>query len=316
MSRIVLTGAAGMVGGGILRRLLESGRRVTMATSTPGLRSLHPRLDIAPFDLAAPQPDPALSAALRECDGVVHAAAVVPPREALASPDAMAAAWRANVGGTATLMAAAAAANAPCFVFISALNLFPPTVGVIDEETRPDPPNLYTLSKLVGEQAAAQFARISATRFAGLRISAPYGPGRRARAVVPTFVEAALAGQDLTLDGDGSRRQLFTFTDDVARACEACLDRRAEGVFNIAGAASVSMLELAQATLRAAPDRGARIVFSGRPDPGAGGDRRADLSRAATVLGWAPEYSLDDGLRAMIAAVENPPFPLFAASNA
>lgn len=311
MKRAFVTGATGLVGGAAMRRLLGGGVEVVMATSTPGVAPIHPGLSVVPFNLADRRLSDAAALALASCDAVVHAAAAVPTGAALRDPVALAETWRLNVGGSAVLMAAAVVAGVPAFVHVSALNLFPADVIAPDEDAPPDPPNLYTESKWAVERAAIHFARLGATRFSNLRISAPYGPGWRIKAVIPIFVEAALAGRDLTVTGAGARRQAFTYVDDVALACQLAATRRAAGAFNIAGPGSTSMLELAEAVARLAARPEVRVVVDGGPEPEAGRDRRPDLSRARRELGYVPAYALEDGLRAMIAAVQNPPPPLF-----
>lgn len=312
MKRVLVTGATGLVGGAVLRRLLREGYAVVMATSTAGVESRHPALTVVPFDLEAPIPAPALTETLAGCEAVVHAAARLPAGGALDRPENALTLFRLNTVGTVGLMEAASRLAVPAFVFVSTANLFAPAPDApIDETTPPTPPDLYALSKLAGESAAALFGRSGATAFASLRISAPYGPGYRTRAVLPLFIERALANHPLTLMGSGGRRQLFTYAEDIATACLACIERRARGVFNIAGPASVSMRDLAGAVLAALPDSTSRIVLTGEPDPNEGRDRRLDLSRARRELGFVPAFDLHAGVRAMVAALvraEPPPY--------
>lgn len=310
--RVLVTGATGLVGRAVLDHLLARAAAVTMATSTPGVVPRAPRLSVVPFRLDDPVLAPETERALAGCDAVVHAAAVIPSPADLMDRTAGLAVYRRNLAGTTVLMEAAAAASVRSFVYISALNLFPPSAGLVTEETLPAPPNLYVQSKLCGEGVAAQLDRLGPTRFASLRISAPYGPFYRIRAVIPTFVENALAGRPLRLAGTGERRQLFTCAEDVAVACRLCIERTASGVFNIAGARPVSMRELAETVLAVAPDRGSRIKVSGSPDPDGGRHRRASLERARVELGFVPAFDIADGLRAMIAAIEKPSPPPFA----
>ena len=307
MKRILVTGGTGLVGGAVVRRFLDGGAAVTLATSTPGVRSRHPALTVVPFDLGWEAPPQALLDTLAGCRAVVHAAALLPSGGLLRTPEGALHLYRLNAVGTLALMEAACRVGMDAFVFVSTINLFGLSASTIDETTAPSPPDVYALSKLAGEEAAALFDRRGGTAFASLRISAPYGPRYRIRSVLPLFVENALAGRPLRLLGTGNRSQVFTHVDDIAAACAACIERRARGVFNVAGPGPVTMRALAETVIAALPDRGSRIEWSGDPDPDEGRIRSIDLSRARAELGFVPAFDVAAGVRALADAIAAPP---------
>ena len=124
--------------------------------------------------------------------------------------------------------------------------------------------------------------------------------------VVPSFVRQALAGQPITVHGDGTQQRCFCHVKDVVRAL-ADLMRSDEGfgeVFNIGGTEEVTILELAE-RVRSATDSDSEITFvpydaayeEGFEDM----HRRVpDTAKVRELLSWAPTQSLDEILRDVV----------------
>lgn len=169
-----------------------------------------------------------------------------------------------------------------------------------DWERRPLSP--YGTSKLAGEEYLAAWNRLHGTRHVALRYGNVYGPRQDPHGeagVVAIFLRAVIDGRRPTIFGDGSQVRDYVYAGDVARATlgATALDG---GVVNIATGDATSVLDLVDAMRRA----------TGREiDPEHGPERLGDLQRsvldpglAASELGWRPEVSLEDGLRATWAA--------------
>ncbi|GAA3740782.1 GDP-mannose 4,6-dehydratase [Salinactinospora qingdaonensis] len=132
------------------------------------------------------------------------------------------------------------------------------------------------------------------------RVFGCYGPRMRpddGRAV-PTFITQALAGQAITVSGDGSQTRSLCHVDDVVAALLALADSDLAGPVNIGSPAELSMAHLAE-RVRALAQSASPITFVERPpeDPQS---RRPDISLAAERLGWSPQVSLDNGLHRTI----------------
>lgn len=315
MKTLVLTGSRGLIGDAVLRHFLAGGWRV-IAASSGNVRANAANVIALPFDLDHVADNRALDEAMATADAVVHCAAMLPSSGLLATAAGSRRVYAANVLGTYDLMDMAARHGVPRMVFLSSANLFRQPPDEITEDIPASPGDAYMLSKLAGEAVASCFAQNSATIFTCLRVSAPFGARFTANAVIPNFVTRALAGQPLTLMGTGARQQVFTYVADIARAGMAAVDGAAPGIFNIAGGAPTSMLDLAAAVLRAVGDTAAEIVLSGQPDPAEGVRRRISIERARQQLGWEPEYDIDRGLQAMVAELRNPPRPLLVSCQA
>lgn len=135
------------------------------------------------------------------------------------------------------------------------------------------------------------------------RIFNTYGPrmqpddGR----VVSNFIVQALAGEPLTIYGDGSQTRSFCFVDDMVEGLMALMATPHEvtGPINIGNPVEFTMLELAE-LVRELTGSTSRIEHRSLPqdDPTR---RRPDITRAADVLGWEPRSQLRDGLERTIA---------------
>lgn len=133
-----------------------------------------------------------------------------------------------------------------------------------------------------------------------VRIFNTYGPRMRLNdgRVVPAFISQALKGQPLTVFGDGSQTRSFCFCSDLIEGIYRLMMSSTSQPVNIGNPHEMTMLEFAQETIRATRSR-SRIVFRPLPqdDPK---QRRPDITRARTLLKWAPEVPFAEGLKETI----------------
>ena len=133
------------------------------------------------------------------------------------------------------------------------------------------------------------------------RIFNTYGPRMRhddGRAL-PTFIHQALAGEPLTVHGDGSQTRSFCYASDLVEGlCRLAASDVAEPV-NLGNPHEITMLQAAQEVIRLCHSP-STIAFLPRPpdDPGV---RRPDSTRAQTRLGWQPVVEREDGFLRTIA---------------
>jgi nucleoside-diphosphate-sugar epimerase len=129
-----------------------------------------------------------------------------------------------------------------------------------------------------------------------------YGPRQVGGGAIRAFIEAALAGEDLTVRGDGSQIRAWCYVDDMVSGVLACLERpEAVGqAFNIGNPrSSVTIYDLAQRVKRLTGCSG-EIVFAplGYTDVEL---RIPNVQKARELLSWEPKVELDDGLARTIA---------------
>ena len=117
---------------------------------------------------------------------------------------------------------------------------------------------------------------------------------------IPTFLRQAREGEPLTVFGDGSQTRSFCYVDDLVEGLAQLAASGEHLPVNLGNPEEHTLLELAQAVIRAARSQ-SDIVFQALPvdDPQV---RQPDITRARQVLGWEPEIELEDGLRRTIAA--------------
>ena len=111
---------------------------------------------------------------------------------------------------------------------------------------------------------------------------------------VPNFMAQALRGEALTVYGDGSQTRSLCYVSDLVRGVLAVLDRGDELPYNLGNPHEVTMLELADTIIRLSGSK-SQIEHKELPvdDPK---QRRPDITRARTRLGWEPKVDLEDGL--------------------
>ena len=118
--------------------------------------------------------------------------------------------------------------------------------------------------------------------------------------VLSTFVNQALRGEPLTVQGDGSQTRSICYVDDQVRGYLAMLDHPGVvGPVNIGTADEVTMLRLAELVREMVGSDSPIVHVPARADDPQ--QRCPDLTRAAELLGWKPEVTLEDGLRRTIA---------------
>jgi nucleoside-diphosphate-sugar epimerase len=165
----------------------------------------------------------------------------------------------------------------------------------------PDPLNprwSYGGSKIIGELAIANAARLHGFEFTILRYHNVYGPRMGSDHVIPQFIRRLELGEEFTVQGDGEQRRSFCYIDDaVAVTVVSALEPRAAGaILNIGNPAEeVSINDLVRSLSRIA---GKHIEPRYVPFEGEGTRRRLpDISRARELLGFEPSIRLEDGLQ-------------------
>jgi dTDP-glucose 4,6-dehydratase len=163
------------------------------------------------------------------------------------------------------------------------------------------PRSVYDEAKRYAETLVSAFRRSRGVSTRIVRIFNTYGPRMRLEdgRVVPAFVGQALRGEDFTVFGDGSQTRSFCFVDDLVEGLVRLAASDVADPVNLGNPDERTMLAFARA-VRDAAGSGGEIVFKPLPE-GDPKQRRPDITRAKTLLGWEPRVPLDEGLARTIA---------------
>lgn len=158
------------------------------------------------------------------------------------------------------------------------------------------PRAIYDEAKRVSETFATAFQRCHDVDVRVVRIFNTYGPRMRRNdgRAVPAFLTQALAGQPLTVFGDGSQTRSLCYVDDLITGILQLWDSEYALPVNMGNPEEVTMLQLAK-LVRSITASSSAIEFRPLPedDPSR---RRPDIGRARDILGWAPLVDLRTGL--------------------
>jgi nucleoside-diphosphate-sugar epimerase len=283
---VLVTGASGLVGGGICRVLHGFGVDIVgqfNASAKPeGFPSFQCDLTQKAFETISSL----------KLDAIVHAAASLPHSSSMSDAAAVNRVIDQSVCEYAKLLGLKV-------IFISGTSLYQRAgTNWISEESPLDASlNEYFEQKAESEQ---NFVSELGENALILRIPSPYDKSMKSQTVLKIFIERAMAGTDLVHDGEGRRMQDFIHVKDVGRAVDACLQRQVSGVFNIATATPVSMRELAELVVGLVPGTASTVRSSGLPEQQIGYSAHFEIGRANRLLGWRPQIALANGVREWI----------------
>ncbi len=302
--RIFVTGGAGFIGTTLARELLDENTVVAYdnlhRNSLEGTElGSHPNFELVEGDVLDAD---GIREAARGATHIVHCAAIAGVDTVLASPVRT---MRVNVIGTYNVLEAATRtlASVERFIDFSTSEVFGThafrvqegqvsTIGSVGEARW-----TYAVSKLAGEHMAHAYHDELGLPTVTVHPFNVFGPGQIGGGAIRAFSEAALAGRDLTIHGDGSQIRAWCYVTDMVSAVLACLELpEAVGqAFNVGNPRSaVTIFDLAQRIKRLTGCPG-EIVF--QPLHYADVELRIpNVEKAEEMLGWRPLVELDDGL--------------------
>jgi UDP-glucose 4-epimerase len=184
------------------------------------------------------------------------------------------------------------------FVYASSSSIYGDNTAIpMREDARPQPVSPYGVTKLAAEQLCYLYHVNHGVPATSLRYFTVYGPRQRPDMGFHRFIRAAIAGDAISLFGDGEQTRDFTFVADAVAATAAAGTRGVPGrAYNIGGGSRVSINEVLEMIGRVA---GAPLTV--RREPAQKGDMRdtfADTSLAKADLGFAPVVTLEEGIEA------------------
>jgi len=307
--RIVITGGAGFIGTTLARRLVDENEVVALdnlhrdALSGTDLEA-HPSFSFVQCDVLDAE---RLTALVRGATHLVHAAAIAGVDTVLQSPVRT---MRVNMIGTYNALEAGLATKDTLerLIEFSTSEVFGSYAFRVDETSATTQGSVgearwtYAVSKLAGEHMAHAYHDEFELPTVSVRPFNVYGPGQIGGGAIRAFIETALAGNDLTIHGDGAQIRAWCYVDDMVDGLLVSLEHpRAVGEsFNIGNARSaVTIFDLAQRVKRLTGCPG-EIVF--QPLHYTDVELRIpNVDKARELLGFEAKVELDEGLERTIA---------------
>jgi len=199
-----------------------------------------------------------------------------------------------------TLDIARSLINKPQVIFFSSSMVYGNFLGNTPaEDANCDPRNIYGALKLGGEKLALAYSNVFDFPVTIVRPSALYGPRCISRRVLQVFIENAMRGSDLVIQGDGQEGLDFTYIDDLVSGLELLLlNEKSYGqIFNLTRGKSQKLIEAARIVQDKFPS--VDVIFQERdslnPERGS-----LDITKAQSLLGYKPKYDLAEGLEAYL----------------
>ncbi len=301
---ILVTGAAGFIGSNFVRWWLERHPddhvvaldKLTYAGDPRNLDGLGVRLAVC--DICDLDPTERLLAE-EQIDTVVNFAAESHNSLAVVDPGRF---FRTNVLGTQALLEASRRHGVSRFHHVSTCEVYGDlpldSEDAFTEESPYRPRTPYNASKAAADHAVRAYFETFGLPVTITNCSNNYGPWQFPEKVIPLFVTNALDDRELPLYASTQNRREWLHVDDHCRAIELVLEQGREGeTYNVGSGVERSIEEIADLALGlTGKPESLKTIVPDRP----GHDRRylLDSTKLRRELGWQPEVSFEDGLRA------------------
>jgi nucleoside-diphosphate-sugar epimerase len=305
--RALVTGGGGFIGSHVTERLLQEGYDVRVLDNfstgrRENLLDLGGEVEVVEGDIQSYE---RAHTAVRGCDVVVHQAALPSVPRSVQDPLTSNA---SNVIGTLNVLLAARDSDVGRVIYASSSSVYGADETLPKSEDLPVAPiSPYAVAKLAGEGYCRSFWEVYGLETVALRYFNVFGPRQdplsQYAAVIPSFIDAFFTDRVPTVYGDGGQTRDFTYIGNVVDGTMLAL--RAEAVagkvFNIACGEQVSVNRLID-ELRAITGKEIEPIYAAAR-PGEVMHSLADISRAASELGYRPTTGLAEGLRLTAASL-------------
>jgi dTDP-glucose 4,6-dehydratase len=299
MKRVLVTGGAGFIGSHLCRRLLAERKEVVCADNlvTGDLRNIEDLFGQDGF-IFLKQDITQFIHVSGSLDAVFHLASPASPIDYLKLPI-----QTLKVGALGTHKVLGLAREKKARVLLASTSevygdpqVHPQTEDYWGHVNPIGPRGVYDEAKRFAEAMVMAYHRHHQLDTRIVRIFNTYGPRMRKDdgRVVPNFICQALAGEPITIYGQGQQTRSFCFVADMVEGLIAAMERSDADPVNLGNDSEISILDFARLVKKLTASD-SELTFHEMPvdDPKV---RRPDITRARQVLGWEPKVALHDGL--------------------
>ncbi len=304
--KYLVTGGAGFIGSALVRGLLADGaERVTVVDNLltgheSNLEEVKDRVDLRRVDI---RDFDALAGAMRGHEVVFHEAAIPSVPRSIDDPVPS---HEVNIDGTFNVLRAAREAGVRRVVYAASSSAYGDTAVLPKVETmQANPRSPYAAQKLMGEYYMSVWAGCFGLETISLRYFNVYGPRQDPRSpysgVLSLFMKAILEKREPTIFGDGEQSRDFTFVEDVVALNLKAARAPASAGGRVYNAGNGGRITLNQAWALLQKITGVELAAKyGPPRAGDVRDSQADTTDAVGVLGHAPRFTFEQGMRATL----------------
>ena len=309
MARVLVTGGAGFIPSNLIRHLLEHTRHdvvsldaLTYAGNLENLADVmsHSRLEFVHGDVRDAE---LVRELVSGVDVIVNAAAESHVEKSIR--EGASEFVTTNVEGTQILLDAIRETPVERFLLVSSSEVYGTAEYEPMDERHPlEPRSPYAATKAGGDRLAHSYRVTYGLPIVIVRPFNNYGPRQQPEKVVPRFITQAIAGEPLTIHGDGHASRDWLHVDDTASAIEALiaapLERVAGEVVNVATGVDISVTEIARLVLDVVGNPKATTVHVDER-PGQVDRHIGSTDKVARLTGWHASISFEEGLERTVA---------------
>lgn len=290
---VLLTGAAGLIGGAVASRLRSAGVAFVGIDRTSAMVDGNQVVECDVRDIHK------LYALANEhhFTAIIHCGAYSGPFLGGENPAAVVA---VNVGGTANLLELARVHKHRRFVFCSSVSAAGPTSGRTDERLLLKPSSIYGATKAACEHLVTTYGQVFNFETVCLRFSAVWGPQRSMPCALGSMIKDAVDRKPTRLGEGGDFPTQYLHVDDAAEAIFSALTstRLTQPAYFVTGGETITLAEVANRVGAIVPEADIKIGPGG--DPTYDWQEEFDISAAHRDLGFTPRVGLDEGIEAFI----------------
>jgi UDP-glucose 4-epimerase len=306
---ILVTGGAGFIGSHIVDKLMKDDFDVTVIDNvrTGSLENISRHRERRNFHFAEGdiQDINLVRKIVKDVDVVFHEAAQASVALSVRDPIAT---DQINVEGTLNLLKASCDLDVKRFIFASSGAVYGTTKSPqMKEEDSLNPTSPYGVSKLAAENYVRVFQRLYGLKTVRLRYFNVYGPRQRVDVhgsyggVISIFINRILQNMPLIIHGDGEQTRDFVYINDVVEANMLAMKSQngCGEAFNIGTGKNVSIKKVAEILKHAMNKEGLEDIHT---EPSSTDIKHgyADISKAKSVLGYEPRFTIEKGLTELV----------------
>jgi len=304
MEKILVTGGAGFIGSHLCKSLLDDGYQVVCLDSliTGNKKNIEGLLTNSNFEfleLDVTKPNDQIKNT--SVNYVFHLASPASPIDYQNLPEET---LLVNSLGTLNMLNLSKETNAKILI-ASTSEIYGDPLEHPQKETywgnanSFGPRSCYDESKRFAEAATYVFLQKHGIDVRIVRIFNTYGPNMQKDdgRVVSNFINWAISGEDIKIDGDGSQTRSFCYVSDLVEGIKkAMFVSETKGqIFNLGNPEEYKIKELAEKIIELLNSK-SKVTFSGSFRPDDPMQRCPDITKAQTVLNWEPKVKLEEGL--------------------